>query len=177
MRRKRISAAVASVLVVGSVAVASAATTHDSRTSDSDDRKMLVLDLVAHVADDNVIDVGPRDSDPNVFVEDDEGDGFVLDIDLSHKGKPIGKESTICIYTAIEKDGARTLHCTAVQTLPGGELTTEGAIHYGPNEPIRKDPYSTAIKGGTGKYRTAHGDTRIQELTPYDWRLTLRIIP
>jgi hypothetical protein len=48
MRRKlRISATVASVLVVAIVAVASAATTHDNRSSDSDDRKVIVLDLMA----------------------------------------------------------------------------------------------------------------------------------
>jgi hypothetical protein len=50
-------------------------------------------------------------------------------------------------------------------------------INYGPGDELflKADPYSTAIKGGTGKYRTAHGDTRIQDRAD-DFQLTLRII-
>ena len=32
------------------------------------------------------------------------------------------------------------------------------------------------MTGGTGPYRTAHGELRIQELTTTDWQATLRII-
>ena len=139
---------------------------------------MIVLDLMAHsaLADRHEIDVLPVDKDITTLTPEDEGDGVVLDVDLSHKGRPVGQESSICIFTDIDANGASILHCTGVQTLPGGQLTTEGAIHYGPNEFPKVDPYFTAIKGGTGKYRTAHGDARIQELTLEDWRLTLRII-
>jgi hypothetical protein len=55
-------------------------------------------------------------------------------------------------------------------------VTYEGAINYGPNEFPKADPYSLAITGGTGKYRTAHGELRIQELTPEEAQDTLRII-
>ena len=41
---------------------------------------------------------------------------------------------------------------------------------------VQAHPYFLAIKGGTGKYRTAHGELRIQELTATEWRVTLRII-
>jgi hypothetical protein len=52
-------------------------------------------------------------------------------------------------------------------------------INYGPGEyeaGVKADPYSTAIKGGTGKYRTAHGDTRIRDRVLGEFQLTLRII-
>jgi hypothetical protein len=41
---------------------------------------------------------------------------------------------------------------------------------------LKADPYFTAIKGGTGRYRTAHGDGTLQDLNENAWRLTLRII-
>jgi hypothetical protein len=81
------------------------------------------------------------------------------------------------MVTRVEANDASTVHCTGVESLPGGQVTTEGTINYGPNEFAKADPYSLPIEGGTGKYRTAHGEIRIQELTTTEWQVTLRIIP
>lgn len=128
----------------------------------------MVLDLVARVVDSTDIDEKPTGFS--------QGDQFVQAVDLFDAGTKVGEESSICTVTRIEADGSSTFHCTGVSSLPGGQITTEGATNYGPNEFPKEDPYSTAIKGGTGKYRTAHGDTRIQELTTAEWQFTLRII-
>ena len=40
----------------------------------------------------------------------------------------------------------------------------------------KADPYFLAITGGTGKYRTAHGEIRVQELTDDEFRYSMRII-
>jgi hypothetical protein len=188
-RNFRIGAAVASVLVAASVAVASATSSGENRSSDSDDRKVIVLDLMARIVDGADMDVPPLDPAPDVVLadltEDDEGDGFVLDIELSQKGRPVGRESSICTWTHIEAANdkapavAATLHCTGVQTFRDGKTTSETSIDYGP-EDIRRgfkvDPYFSAIKGGTGKYRTAHGEARLQERSPEDFQAAVKII-
>ena len=168
-RKFRLGAVIASVLVVGSVAVASATSSPDSRSSDSDGRKVLVLDLLARVVGNSTyIDEGTAGESV--------GDQYVAAVDLFSGGHKVGEESSICTVTRIQANGATTLHCTGFSSLPGGQVTSEVAYEYGPGEQVKKDPYFTAVKGGTGKYRTAHGEGRIQELAVGEWRITFRII-
>ena len=166
-RKLRVGAAMACLLLLGTVTVASATSSRENR-SPADDRKVVVLDLMARAVDSTDIDEGPTGFS--------QGDQFVQAVDLFRAGTKVGEEEAICTVTRIEADGSWTARCTGVSSLPGGQIATEGAIHYGPNEPPKADPSSTAIKGGTGKYRTAHGDTRIQELTTTEWQITFRII-
>ena len=165
-RKLRICTAAALLLLVASVTVASATS---SPPSDKDKRKVVVLDFDARVVDTNVDDQPP--TGPSL------GDVYASPIDLYRDGTKVGEESSICMITRLEANRVTRLHCTGVQTLPGGQVTSEGVINYGPGDEffLKADPYSTAIKGGTGKYRTAHGETRIQDRAN-DFRLTLRII-
>jgi len=181
MRRSfRIGAAVASVLVLAGVAVASAASSGDNRSTDQDDRKVVVLDLAVKLVETDTvfIDAGPTDPNRNEVTPDDEGDGFVLHSELSHKGRPIGEESNICTFASVEEepDAGFTVLCTGVDSLPGGQITWQARIRYGPGEPPMADPYFQAISGGTGKYRTAHGEIRVQELSLVDSGYSMRII-
>jgi hypothetical protein len=156
------------VLVAGCVTVASATSSGNNRSPDPDRRKVVVLDLLAREVHRAEIDETP--------IGFSQGDHLVVAADLFHGGTKVGEGNDICTIARIEPNDASTVHCTGVQSLPGGQVTTEAAINYGPNEFPKVDPYFIAIKGGTGKYRTAHGEGRIQELTPTEWRLTLRII-
>jgi hypothetical protein len=167
-RKLRLSAAAASLLLVASVTVASATS---SPPSDKDKRKVVVLDFDARVVDTNVDDQVPT-GQPSL------GDQYTSAIDLYRDGTKVGEESAICTISRLEANKVTRLHCTGVQTLHGGQTTSEGVINYGPGDQLflKADPYSTAIKGGTGKYRTAHGDTRIQDRDDDEFRLTLRII-
>jgi hypothetical protein len=167
-RKLRVGAAMACLLLLGSVTVASATSSRDNRSSGSDDRKVVVLDLMARAVASTDIDRKPTGLS--------QGDQQVLAVDYFQAGTRVGEESTICMVTRVEANGASTVHCTGVESLPGGQITTEGTINYGPNEFPKADPYSLAIKGGTGKYRTAHGEIRIQELTATQWQITFRII-
>jgi hypothetical protein len=168
-RKLRIGAAAASLLLIGSVAVASATS---SPPSDKDGRKLVVLDFDAQGLAFNVDDQLP--TGPSL------GDRYTSAIDLYRVGTKVkvGEESAICTISRVEANKVTRLHCTGVQTVPGGQVTSEGVINYGPGDELffKADPYSTAIKGGTGKYRTAHGDTRIQDVDDDEFRLTLRII-
>jgi hypothetical protein len=167
-RKLRVGAAMACLLVFGAVTVESATSSPDKRSSGKDYRKVVVLDILARAVASTNIDRKPTDLS--------HGDETVLAVDLYQAGTKVGEESSICVVTRVEANGASTVHCTGVESLPGGQVTTEGTINYGPNESPKADPYFLAIKGGTGKYRTAHGDIRIQELTTTEWQITLRII-
>ena len=188
-RNFRLGSAVAAVLLLASVAVASATSSGDHRSSDSDGRKVIVLDVMSRIVDGADMDVPPLDPAPDVVLADltgeDEGDGFVLDIEESSKGKPVGRESSICTWTHIAAANnqapavAATLQCTAVHTYRDGKIISETSIDYGPEDlkrGFKVDPYFSAITGGTGKYRTAHGEARLQERSPEDFQAAVKII-
>ena len=171
-RKLRVGAAMACLLVLGTVTVASATSSRENRSSGSDDRKVVVLDLVGEYAKSTFIDELPANPEDQPSV----GDQWVSTINLLRDGKEFGKESSICTYTRVEADGARTVHCTGFQFLPGGQTTSEVAVDYGPGETVKADPYFSAVKGGTRKYRTAHGEARIQERTTEKFEIVVRII-
>ena len=41
---------------------------------------------------------------------------------------------------------------------------------------FKADPYFSAVKGDTGKNRTAHSEARIQERTPAEFEAAVRIV-
>jgi hypothetical protein len=151
-------------LMLGSVTVASATSSRDNRSSDSDDRKGVVLDASwtglrsTKTPPATVRVTGPCSHRPS---------------QRKHQGRR-GERHVHPHPHGSKWSEHLLLH--REQSFPGGRTATEGTINYGPNEFPKADPYSLAIKGGTGKYRTAHGEIRIQELTPDEWRFTLRII-
>ena len=163
-RNIRTGAVIALVLVAGTVAVASA--TGDNRSSDADHWKVVALDLAGHI---DVI-TAPEPKDVSV------GDQFIVRSTLFHKGTPVGEESNICAITRGEPDKPVTLYCSGVDSLPAGKIAWQGSIDYGPDGLPTADPYFLAITGGTGKYRTAHGEIRAQELPNEEFRYSMRII-
>jgi len=167
MRRKlRVGAAMACLLLLGTVTVASATSSRGSRGSDWDDGKVVVLDVTGRIV--------KRTVPPPTDVR--QGGQLTLTSDLFHKGTKVGEEHNVCTITRIEADGAVTLYCDGIDSLPGGQIAWQGAIRFGPNELVKADPYFLAISGGSGKYRTAHGEIRVQDLTTEEFRYSMRII-
>jgi hypothetical protein len=165
----RAGAAVA-FLLLASVAVASAGSSGDKRSSQPGDRDSVVLHLDGKAAAETVyVDLGEADYS--------QADQYVFTNDLSREGKKVGVDGGVCTVTRIEDDGGSTLYCSGSNSLPGGQITTAGLVSYGPTEEFKKDPYFAAITGGTGKYRGARGEVKIKELgSPEVFRLTFRII-
>jgi hypothetical protein len=163
----RAGAAVAFLLLAG-VAVASAGSSGDKRSSHSEERKSFVLHFDSVAAQDTVyVDLGDAG--------DSRGDQYVFTNDLSRGGKKVGIDGGVCTVARI-KDGASTLHCDGINSLPGGQIATAGLVSYGPgDEAFKKDPYFFAITGGTGKYRTAQGEVKIEERES-GVRLTFRVV-
>lgn len=163
----RAGAVVALSLLVGSVTVAFA-TSPGSGPSRSGERETVVLHLKAKEVAETYVDVLPTDFS--------QGDQFVFVNDLFQGDKRVGQDGGTCILTRLTSEGASTVYCTGSNSLPGGQVTVSGLIDYGADEEFKKDPYSLAITGGTGRYRTARGEVTIKELSTKEFRLTLRIV-
>jgi hypothetical protein len=189
----KLRAATASVLLllVAGAVVASAGPSTRNGSSGSDDRES-VLRLVGRDVASAWLDLG----DPGNSV----GDQFHFTSDLiqlppsgvgaqwRRAGGPrvrtppvpharkIGEDGGLCSVVRIAPDGGLTFHCVGTNSLPLGQITSQGLVTYGPGEDFRQTPYSFAITGGTGKYRAARGEVRIKEVSAEEVRLTFRII-
>jgi hypothetical protein len=169
MRTKLIPAGAAvAFLLLASVAVAFAGSSGEKRSSHSNERKSIVLHLEGTPAQETVyVDLGDAG--------DSRGDQYVFTSDLSREDKKVGIDGGVCTVVRTT-DGASTLHCDGINSLPGGQITTAGLVSYGPgDEAFKKDPYFFAITGGTGKYRTARGEVKIEERES-SVRLTFRVV-
>ena len=154
------------LLAVASVAAAAASSSSTGRQTGSDDRRSVVLHLVATEVESTFLDLG----DPDFS----QGDQFVFTNDLLRRGTKVGEDGGMCVVTRLTAEGAATFKCVGSNALPGGQITVQGIVTYGPGEEVKEEPYFFAITGGTGKYKTARGQVKIEE-TSGDDRITLRI--
>ena len=68
--------------------------------------------------------------------------------------------------------GSGHFQCLATLSLPEGQLTAQGLTTL--NE--SGQPFTLAITGGTGAYRTAHGQIRIAPVSETESHYTLTVI-
>jgi hypothetical protein len=179
----RAGAASAFLLLLAGAAVASAGSSTRNSSSGSKDRTS-VFHLVGRSVATAWLDLG----DPGNSL----GDQLHFTSDLIQRprsgvgppppgaGAPqerkIGEDGGVCSIARIAADGATTYQCVGTNSLPLGQITSQGLVTYGPTEEFRQKPYSFAITGGTGKYRAARGTVTIQEVSTEEYRLTFRVI-
>jgi hypothetical protein len=167
MRTKLIlGALVAVLLVAASVPLAFATGGSDRHRGHKDDVR--VIDLTANLLQNAAIDEG--DSGPSV------GDRFIFSDEIVRDGEKVGTDGIDCVVVLIVpgKDPAGepervAAQCTASVSLPEGQITAQGLVDFTQTE------QTIAITGGTGKYRTAHGEVRVIEESDEvsHYRLTL----
>ncbi|MGH2538898.1 MAG: allene oxide cyclase barrel-like domain-containing protein [Actinomycetota bacterium] len=163
MRRLvRAGAAVVCVLGIAGASLASAG----SRDA-SDDGTGETIRLRAREVDSVFMDLG----DGGFSL----GDQYAFTNDLLRGGSKVGEDGGLCVVTRLTAAGASTFKCVGSNDLPGGQITVQGLVTYGPTEEVKEDPYLFAITGGTGRYRTARGEVRVEELGGGRLRLTFRI--
>lgn len=161
--RFKVGAVVACLLAIAGATFASAG------ARDADDAgSTQTLRVVAKEVDSAFLDLG--DADFSV------GDQFAFANDLFSGGDKLGEDGGLCVVTRLTARGASTWKCVGSNVLPGGQITVQGLVTYGPDEEIKADPYLFAITGGTGQYQEAHGEVRIEEVTATRFRATFRII-
>jgi hypothetical protein len=149
--RRGPSAAVALTLLTaaGAVAVGSQAAADDSHER----RWHRVIDLVAEQADDTVIDLG----EPGFGL----GDQLLISDQLTRRGQDVGRSGGTC--QLVHLDGPKmTVNCVTTLALAGGQVTAQGLLTVGGDA---AGPFTAAITGGTGTFRSAEGEMII---TPVD---------
>lgn len=132
-----------------------------SVADDDSHRDGQVIELVAEQADDVLIDLGEPGFGP--------GDQLLISDVLQRDGRDVGTNTGTCQLVQVV-ESQLTFHCVAALQLPRGQITVQGALTVGGDAPL-----VAAITGGTGAYRTAHGEMAI---TPVDadteaYRLTV----
>jgi hypothetical protein len=106
------------------------------------------------------------------------GDRFVFSETVFRRDKEIGVTGADCVVVLFtpgsepEEPEAFTIHCVATASLPKGQITVQGLVDL--TEP---GPLTIAITGGTGAYRTAHGEVEeVMGESPGEDRLTFKLI-
>ena len=62
-----------------------------------------------------------------------------------------------------------------LERAPGGQVTVEGLVTYGPDEAVKAEPYYFAITGGTGQYQGARGQVKLEEVSADEVHATFLI--
>jgi hypothetical protein len=168
MRAKsRLFVVLALALTLGAVSLVSTAAgggRHDDKT--------LVIELTTLTAQEEDLDLGAPG--PSV------GDRFVFGEDVFRGGHKVGILGGECIVVRFAPDpvppgqdpASATLNCVATVRLPEGQVTLQGLVTFseeaGPS-------FDIAITGGTGAYRTAHGQATVTEAEAEDAPDQLRL--
>jgi type II secretory pathway pseudopilin PulG len=162
MRKVSLAAIAALVLAVASVTLASAS--GSSATQTSDKKSTQVIHLVARTVQEASLDLGePGDS---------LGDQFIFSEDLFRDGKKVGHDGGVCTLVRLVPRVSATTQCVVTASLPKGQITVQGLPTFtdGPAS------FLLAITGGTGAYKTAHGQVKVVEVSEAESRLTLFLI-
>jgi hypothetical protein len=154
-------------LAVASVAIAAGAASSGDRIRGSSGGGA-VFHLVGKEVASTFLDLG----DPDFS----QGDQFAFTNDLYRGGKKVGEDGGWCTVVRLTAEGAATFKCVGSNQLRGGQITVQGLVTYGPDEEIKRDPYFFAITGGTGKYKDAGGQVKIEEVGGGELHLTFRIV-
>ena len=162
--RFRVSAVVALLLALP-ITVASASSSGGD-SGDRGKRSVEVIRVTEVVVQEAGIDLGePGDS---------LGDQFVFSGDLFRGGEKVGIDGVVCTIVRLVPMVSATAQCVATAELPKGQITVQGLATF--SEETEGEPFRLAITGGTGKYRTAHGEVIVQDVSETESRLTFKII-
>jgi hypothetical protein len=160
-----IAAIVAVVLAVASVALASA----DSPERSADDDSVEVIKLFATEVQSADIDLGAQGFSL--------GDQFVFSDDLFRRkgGEKLGFDGVVCSVVRIDQQAqSTTVQCTFTASLREGQIAGQGLLTFtegqGPATNV------LPITGGTGEFKNARGEVRVEELSDTEANLTLFVL-
>jgi hypothetical protein len=153
--KSRLLVVLALALTLGAVSLVS-----NAAGGGTQDSKTLVIDLTSRTAQEADLDLGA--TGPSI------GDRFVFSDDLFRGGQKVGISGVECIAVRSQpspvppgqEPTSLTISCVGTLRLPEGQVTVQGLVTFseesGPS-------FDLAITGGTGAYRTAHGQLTVTE--------------
>ena len=154
--------------VIGiSLATAGVVSSSGGAQADQDGPRSQVLRFVAKEVASKYLDLGKRG-----FGQSDQ---FVFTNDLLRAGTKVGEDGGSCTVTRLTARGANTWFCVASNALPGGQITVEGLVTYGPDEAVKAEPYYFAVTGGTGQYQGVRGLVKLEEVSADEVHATFLI--
>jgi Allene oxide cyclase barrel like domain len=101
------------------------------------------------------------------------GNQFLATDEVFWQGRKVGDDASVCQVVAEPGHGSRRFQCVATVSLPEGQLTAQGLATVTETSP---QPFTLAITGGTGAYRSAHGQLQVAAVSETERHYTLMLI-
>jgi hypothetical protein len=166
----RLFAVLALALTIGVVSLVATAGGAQKRG-----KKVQIINLMTQTDQEADLDLGP--TGPSL------GDRFVFTDNVFRGGRQVGVLGAECTVTRLEPNPvpagqeptSAMVNCVATIQLPKGHVTLQGLLTFSEEAGNR---FTIAITGGTGAYRTAHGEATLTENEDEDApdRLRLKLI-
>jgi hypothetical protein len=166
----RLFAVLALALIIGVVSLVSTA-----GGAKKNGKKVEIINLATRTDQEADLDLDP--SGPSL------GDRFVFSDNVFRGDRQVGMLGAECTVTRLEPNPvpagqeptSATVNCVGTIQLPKGQVTVQGLITFSEEA---GDRFTIAITGGTGAYRTAHGQATVTENEDEDApdRLRLKLI-
>ena len=157
--------------VVLALGVASFASAGDNK---KDGRKKVTINLTSRVGQEAELDLGATG-----FTV---GDRFVFSDDIFRNGRNVGLLGGECTTVRIlpqplpagQEPQSSTVNCVVTLDLGKGQVTGQALLTF--SQETQGRPFTFAVTGGTGPYRTAHGEARVTETSETESRIKLKLI-
>jgi ABC-type Na+ efflux pump permease subunit len=123
-------------------------------------KRVQIINLTTQTVQEADLDLGA--TGPSV------GDRFVFSDDVSRGSKHVGILGGECTVTRLEpvpvpagqEPTSAIVNCVVTVQLSKGQLTLQGLVNFSEQA---GSSFTVAITGGTGAYRTAHGEATVTE--------------
>ena len=101
------------------------------------------------------------------------GNQFLATDEVFRQGRKVGDDASVCQVVAEPGHASRRFQCVATVSLPEGQLTAQGLVTVTETRP---QPFTLAITGGTGAYRSAHGQLQVAPVSETERHYILTLI-
>jgi hypothetical protein len=158
----------AAMLMAVGVALATAAPSSPSASGTATGSTTVIRLTEGAPAQGSFLDLGPRGLSL--------GDQFVASDTLFRSGTRIGRIGRACTFVRVSRTTpvTTTSQCVATLSLPRGQIAAQGLATGRDEGDIARSVL--AITGGTGIYKTAHGELHRLDVAGQPTRLTLVLV-
>ena len=157
-----LGAAIALVLAAAGVTIAAAS----SSSADASKHRVQTIQLVAKQTNATLLELAAPGHGPV-------GNQLLTTDDVYRQGRKVGHDAAVCQFMADLGQAGGRFQCVATVSLPEGQLTVQGLPTL---TETGGQPFTLAITGGTGAYRTAHGQLQVAPVSETEEHYTLTVI-
>jgi hypothetical protein len=101
------------------------------------------------------------------------GNQILTTDDIYRQVGKVGHDATVCQIMADLGQAGGRFQCAATVSLPEGQLTVQGLATL---TETGNQPFTLAITGGTGAYRTARGQAQVTPVSETERHYTISVI-